>query len=153
MDNCQPDCLAPDFFDWRSGMFEFPIDAETLKQELSRIFPAGDYEKYTTLTAEERNKEIITIQELIAEHHQTVSLKSKLLFNLGNLLLIEQDYKGAFYAYNEAIKIQSTFYEAWHNRGTVLFLIFIINIFQKKTLNFVKKLLATGASQFGENIK
>ena len=37
--------------------------------------------------------------------------------------MIEQDYKGAFSAYNEAIKIQSTFYEAWHNRGTVLFLL------------------------------
>ncbi|MGJ5634295.1 tetratricopeptide repeat protein, partial [Nostoc sp. CALU 1950] len=114
---------APDFFDWRSGMFEFPIDPETLKQETSRIFPAGDYEKYTTLTAEERNREIITIQELIVEDHQTVSLKSKLMLELGNLHFIEQDYKGAIYAYNEAIKIKNTFCEAWHNRGSALLIL------------------------------
>ncbi|MEH2243245.1 tetratricopeptide repeat protein [Nostoc sp.] len=114
---------APDFFDWRSGMFEFPIDAETLKQESSRIFPAGEYEKYTTLTTEERNKKIITIQELIAEDHQTANFKSKLLLDLGNLHFIELDYKGAISAYNEAIKIKATFPQAWHNRGTALLLL------------------------------
>jgi len=74
----------------------------------------------TTLTTEERNKEIITIQELIGEDYQTDSRKSKLLFNLGNLHFIEQDYQGAIYAYNEAIKIETNFCKAWNNRGNAL---------------------------------
>ena len=28
---------APDFFDWRSGLFKFPMDAETRRQESQKI--------------------------------------------------------------------------------------------------------------------
>nr|WP_236117108.1 hypothetical protein [Hassalia byssoidea] len=54
---------APDFFYWRSGLFEFPIDSESLAQESSRIMQEGGYEKYLTLTPEERTKEILAIQQ------------------------------------------------------------------------------------------
>ncbi len=47
---------APDFFDWRSGLFEFPTNQETLEQESSRILLEGDHDKYISLTPEERTK-------------------------------------------------------------------------------------------------
>jgi hypothetical protein len=86
---------APDFFDWRSGMFEFPIDSETLQQESSNISPTEDYERYINLTTEEKNRETITIQELIEKDHQTASFKSELLLKLGNLQFSKQDYEEA----------------------------------------------------------
>ncbi|PSM45604.1 hypothetical protein C7Y66_29490 [Chroococcidiopsis sp. CCALA 051] len=66
---------APDFFDWRSGIFEFSTVRRTVEQELSRILSEGDYQKYLDLTPEERIQKIITIQELLEEDFQRLSLK------------------------------------------------------------------------------
>ncbi|MBF2006103.1 MAG: tetratricopeptide repeat protein [Chlorogloeopsis fritschii C42_A2020_084] len=111
---------APDFFDWRSGIFEFPIDPETLEQESSRILLEGDYEKYLALTPEERTKKILEIQELIVEDHQTPSRKAVLLVELGNLHLAAQDYEEAIASYDQAIKFKPDFHQAWYNRGHAL---------------------------------
>jgi tetratricopeptide (TPR) repeat protein len=111
---------APDFFDWRSGFFEFPIDAETLAQESSRIIQDGDYEKYLNLTPEERTKEILKIQQLIAEDHQTPDIQYDLLINLGKLQSAGQDYKQAIASYDKALSIKPDKHEAWYNRGNAL---------------------------------
>ncbi|MBD2451639.1 tetratricopeptide repeat protein [Nostoc sp. FACHB-152] len=111
---------APDFFDWRSGLFEFPIDSETLEQESSRVIQEGGYEKYLTLTAEERTIEILRIQELIAEDNQTPERQCDLLINLGNLHFAGQNYQEALTAYDKALSIQPDKHEAWYNRGIAL---------------------------------
>ncbi len=111
---------APDFFDWRSGLFDFPIDAETLKQESSRILQDGDYEKYLTLTPEERTQKILEIQELLAADYQRTSSQAELLVELGKLHYSEQDYTKAIASYDQALKLKPDLHEAWYNRGTVL---------------------------------
>jgi tetratricopeptide (TPR) repeat protein len=111
---------APDFFDWRSGFFEFPIDSETLEQESSRIMQDGDDEKYLTLTPEERTQQIIKFQELIAEDHQTPERQYDLLINLGKLQYAGQDYKQAIASYDKALAIKPDYHEAWNNRGNAL---------------------------------
>ncbi|MHC5757298.1 tetratricopeptide repeat protein [Nostoc sp.] len=111
---------APDFFDWRSGLFDFPIDAETLKQESSRILQDGDYEKYLTLTPKERTQKILAIQELLAENHQVSSNQAELLFELGNLHFSGQDYIKAIASYDQALKFKPDYHQAWYNRGNAL---------------------------------
>ncbi|MEH2260797.1 tetratricopeptide repeat protein, partial [Nostoc sp.] len=111
---------APDFFDWRSGLFDFPIDAETLKQESSRILQNGDYEKYLTLTPEERTQQILAIQELIAADYQRTSSQAELLIKLGDLQLAGQDYKEAIASYDQALKFKPDDHQAWYNRGNAL---------------------------------
>ncbi|MEH1798955.1 MAG: tetratricopeptide repeat protein, partial [Nostoc sp.] len=111
---------APDFFDWRSGLFDFPIDAETLKQESSRILQDGDYEKYLTLTPKERTQKILAIQELLAENHQVSSNQAELLFELGNLHFSGQDYIKAIASYDQALKFKPDYHQAWYNRGYAL---------------------------------
>ncbi|MDZ8137053.1 MAG: tetratricopeptide repeat protein [Nostoc sp. DedQUE04] len=111
---------APDFFDWRSGLFDFPIDAETLKQESSRILQDGDYEKYLTLTPKERTQKILKIQELLAENHQVISSQAELLFELGNLHSSEQDYTKAIASYDQALKLKPDLHQAWDRRGVGL---------------------------------
>ena len=111
---------APDFFDWRSGLFEFPIDSETLEQESSRIMQDGDDEKYLTLTPEERTQQIIKFQELIAEDNQTPERQYDLLIKLGKLQSAGQDYKQAIASYDKALEIKPDYHEAWNSRGIAL---------------------------------
>ncbi|MEH2275648.1 MAG: tetratricopeptide repeat protein, partial [Nostoc sp.] len=111
---------APDFFDWRSGLFDFPINAETLKQESSRILQDGNYEQYLTLTPEERTQKILEIQELLAENHQETSSQAELLLKLGNLHFSEQDYTKAIVSFDQALKIKPDNYLVWCLRGIVL---------------------------------
>ncbi|OCQ89762.1 prenyltransferase [Nostoc sp. MBR 210] len=111
---------APDFFDWRSGLFEFPLDSETLEQESSRVIQEVDYDRYLTLAPEERTKEILRIQELIAEDNQTPEQQCDLLINLGRLYSAGQDYKEAIASYDKALEIKPDKHEAWNNRGIAL---------------------------------
>ncbi|WP_143842227.1 tetratricopeptide repeat protein [Nostoc sp. 106C] len=111
---------APDFFDWRSGLFEFPIDSETLEQESSRIMQDGDDEKYLKLTPEERTHKITEFQEVIAQDHQSPDLQYDLLIKLGKLQSAGQDYKEAIASFEQAINIQPNKHEAWYSKGNAL---------------------------------
>ena len=111
---------APDFFDWRSSVFEFPTTPELLEQESSRIILEGDYEEYLTLTPEERIRKVLDIQELLEESHQTPSSKTNLLFELGNLLYSGKEYEAAITSCDQALKIKPELHEVWYNRGVAL---------------------------------
>ena len=111
---------APDFFDWRSSVFEFPTTPEILEQESSRILQEGDYQKYLTLTQEERIKKLLDIQELLEAHSQTSSYRASLLLELGNLMVAAKEYEAAIASYDQALKIKPDDQEAWYNRGYAL---------------------------------
>jgi tetratricopeptide (TPR) repeat protein len=121
---------SPDFFDWRSGVFEFPTKQELLEQEASRIILEGDYKKYCSLTPEEQVKKVLEIQELLAENHQQPSdseavaslraSRTSLQFELGNLLAAAKEYEAAIASYDQALQIKPDYHEAWNNRGVAL---------------------------------
>jgi len=111
---------APDFFDWRSGLFEFPRDLETVEQESLRILQDGNYQKYLTLTPEERTQKILAIQELITQNHQISSSQAELLIKLGDLQLAGQDYNKAIASYDQALKFKPDDHEVWYSRGNAL---------------------------------
>ena len=56
---------APDFFDWRSGLFDYASNLETLAQESERILDEADYEAYCGWSPEERKARLFEIQTLI----------------------------------------------------------------------------------------
>jgi tetratricopeptide (TPR) repeat protein len=111
---------APDFFDWRSSVFEFPTTPEILEQESSRIIQEGDCEKYLILTPEERIKKRLEIQELLKENHQAPSSKASLLRELGRLFYSGKEYEEALAAFDQALKIKPDFHQAWYYRGSAL---------------------------------
>jgi tetratricopeptide (TPR) repeat protein len=111
---------APDFFDWRSGVFEFPTDREIVESEARRIIFEGDYEKYLSLTPQERNQKIVEIEQLLKEDNQIPSNSADLLFELGNLLLAAKEYQAAIASYDQALKLNPNDDEAWNNRGNAL---------------------------------
>jgi tetratricopeptide (TPR) repeat protein len=111
---------APDFFDWRSGVFELPITPEIFAEESSRLILEGDYEEYLKLSPEQKIEKILEFQEFLAEDYQTDINQADLRFKLGNLLVAANEYQAAILAYDEAVKIKPDYYQAWYNRGLAL---------------------------------
>ncbi|MGJ5630754.1 tetratricopeptide repeat protein [Nostoc sp. CALU 1950] len=111
---------APDFFDWRSGVFELPTTPELVEQESNRLLLEGDYEEYLKLSAEQKIEKVLEIKDLLAERHQTENCKVSLLLELGSLLITVKEYEAAIVSYNQALKVQPAKDETWYNRGNAL---------------------------------
>ena len=111
---------APDFFDWRSGLFEFPSDSELLEQESLRILQEGNYNEYLNWTQLERDRKIAEIQCSISEPNQTSERKPQLFFEQGNLFAASDEYEAAIASYDQALKLDPDSHIAWYNRGTAL---------------------------------
>ncbi|MEH2015266.1 tetratricopeptide repeat protein [Nostoc sp.] len=111
---------APDFFDWRSGMFELPITPEVVNKESFRLLDETDYEEYFKISLEKKIVKMLDIQDLLAEKHQTKSLKVSLLRELGRLLGSADEFEAAIASYDKALKIKPDYYEAWYDRGNAL---------------------------------
>ncbi len=111
---------APDFFDWRSGVFELPTTPDVVEQESNRLLLEGDYEEYLKLSTEQKIEKVIEFQELLTDKHQPDNQKPRLLFELGNLLYTANEYEEAIASYDQALKFKSDYHEAWYNRGIAL---------------------------------
>ncbi|WP_353931518.1 tetratricopeptide repeat protein [Okeanomitos corallinicola TIOX110] len=114
---------APDFFDWRSGVYELPTTPELVEEESRRLVLEGDYEKYLQLTPEEKIEKVLEIQELLTDKHQTDSNKANLIFELGNLLYSAEEYETAITFYEQELKIKPDDNYAWYNRGNSLLIL------------------------------
>ncbi|MCW5317412.1 tetratricopeptide repeat protein [Nostoc sp. KVJ3] len=112
---------APDFFDWRSGVFELPTTPEVVEQESNRLLREGNYDKYLKLTHQQKIERVIEFQDLLREKHQTDNRKVNLLFELGNLLSATKEYEAAITFRSQALKIKADDHEAWNNQGYALF--------------------------------
>ncbi len=111
---------APDFFDWRSGVFELPATPEVVESESSRLLLEGNYEEYLKLSAEQKIEKVLEIQDLLTEQHQTEERKTSLLFELGNLLSSAKEYEAAIASYDKAVEFKPDLHQAWNNRGNAL---------------------------------
>ena len=110
---------APDFFDWRSGIFEFPRDREAIEADSSRLLAEG-YEDYLSLTSEVRKLRILAIKDLIKEPYQNEESKADLWFQLGLIYAANTDYQTSVDAFDHALQIKPDYYETWNNRGVAL---------------------------------
>ena len=108
---------ASDFFELHSEVFEFPTDQDQVEQESSRIISEGDYQKYLTLTVQERQQKILEIQELIAEEYQAAENKADLWFEIGNIYVAAREYDQAIAAYDQTLELDPDNDQAWYNRG------------------------------------
>jgi tetratricopeptide (TPR) repeat protein len=114
---------APDFFDWRSGIFELATNPEVVEQESSRLLLEGDYDEYRQLTQEQKIEKILEFQELLADKYYTEVAdinRPNLLVKLGNLLAATNEFEPALTAFEQALEIKPELVSAWNNRGAVL---------------------------------
>ena len=110
---------AADFLDWRSGLFHFPRDPKEIMQDADRFSAAGGYTEYLTLTPQERIEKILEIKSL-QEICPDSESKSKLLFQLGLLFLVERDYENVIVSFDKALEYKQDDHHAWNNRGVAL---------------------------------
>jgi tetratricopeptide (TPR) repeat protein len=108
---------APDFFDWRSGVFEIPTDPEIVDEESQKILLGADYSEYLQLTPQQRTQQLLEIQAWLEEPYQTNEQKADLFFKQGNLFAASKEYKDAIASFDQAVAIKPDFHEAWYNRG------------------------------------
>jgi tetratricopeptide (TPR) repeat protein len=111
---------APDFFDWRSGLFELPTKAEIVRQEAFRIIEGADYTTYCNLTPEERHQKILEIQAWLEEPSQTLEDKARLLTAQGKLFFASGSHESAFKNFNQALRLQPNEPDTWFFRGFAL---------------------------------
>lgn len=112
---------APDFFDWRSGVYDLPTTAELVDEESRRLIMEGDYKKYLELTPQQKIETMLEIQELLTEKYQNDSNKARLLFEMGNLLYSANEYETAITFYEQELKLQPDDHGGWCNHGHALF--------------------------------
>ncbi|MEM1172728.1 MAG: tetratricopeptide repeat protein, partial [Cyanobacteria bacterium P01_H01_bin.35] len=110
---------APDFFDWRSGLFQFPMDEETVRKE-SLAVSRKELDDYIEFTRQERKHEWVRIKSLLDEDRLPVEQKAHLLVRKAALDRRLKQNEEAILACDEALEIEPNNYEAWNNKGIAL---------------------------------
>jgi len=108
---------AGDFFDWKSGFFEFPDDMHSFAKQ---VVQDGDYSNYIELDTVERQKKILQIKDCLDTSKIDPDQRAKLLREIGRLFYAGQYYEQALLSFNQAIEIKQDFLEAWNDRGHIM---------------------------------
>ncbi|MBI4784536.1 MAG: tetratricopeptide repeat protein [Oscillatoriophycideae cyanobacterium NC_groundwater_1537_Pr4_S-0.65um_50_18] len=111
---------APDFYDWSSGYFEFPMNAELLKTEVQSYQVEQDFEEYENLTPQERYQKTLGIEALLDEPELSPETRANLLVEQGKLLLVSEDYEHSLKCFENAGTISPDNYKAVFYTGLVL---------------------------------
>ncbi len=113
---------APDFFDWRSGEWEFPLEYNIAASKTLQIGLEGDFfkfYKYAKLSPSEKSAQIIEIQNLISADTLEDSRKNDLFSELGVLLTVTKDYTDALSTFEQLLTRQSDHDNAWFYKGFI----------------------------------
>ncbi|MGV0025085.1 tetratricopeptide repeat protein [Phormidesmis priestleyi] len=113
---------APDFFDWRSGMFEFPMDADLIAQECNGIL-LRDFDEYSSLTQAEQTQKVLEIQtylDKLENKLETPEQQAQLYLKRGLIFTASQDHKAAIASYDQALKYKPDDHFVWYCRGIAL---------------------------------
>jgi tetratricopeptide (TPR) repeat protein len=108
---------AGDFFDWKSGFFEFPADRRALA---SQIIEDADYKIYLKLDRAERTRKILQIRDLVDSPEIDIDQRVNLLREMGRLFESGREYEQAITSYDHAIVLKSDSGSVWIGRGDAL---------------------------------
>jgi tetratricopeptide (TPR) repeat protein len=109
---------APDFFDWRSNVYEFHTDKEIITREAS-LLVSGDYDEYLHLTLAQRTVKLSAISSYLDEKDK-LDNEADLWFEKGIIHSVNSECEQAIVSYDWAIEIKPDKYEAWYHRGNAL---------------------------------
>ncbi|MGK7874972.1 MAG: hypothetical protein AB4426_17235 [Xenococcaceae cyanobacterium] len=99
---------SPDFYDWRSGVFEFPSDGSLIEKESSRILTEAkeDYQEYLAWTPQERQQKILDIRELITDGRQSPETQAGLWREIGRIYDAEGKLEEGLSCFETALDIK-----------------------------------------------
>jgi tetratricopeptide (TPR) repeat protein len=113
---------ASDFFDWYSGVYEFPTDKDILEREIRRlVYLDSDLDTYQQFTPQQRQEKLAEIKAYLSDSPSLDPVRASQLWHEKGLIhAMGKEYEQAIASYDQALEIKPDFHEAWHNRGFAL---------------------------------
>jgi hypothetical protein len=110
---------ASDFFDWNSGVLEFPMEQRQLRNESEQAYLGGLLKNNPEkLTPEKCREKLLRIQDLIEEPHQSEEDLVNLLFEQARLFEIAGEKEAAIAAYGKVLQRPCDFLEGSRSFST-----------------------------------
>jgi len=108
---------APDFFDWRSNIYDFPTEKSLVDQESFRlVYFNGSFDEYCHQTDQQRIAKLCQIKSYIDESSDPTRI-SELWMEKGVIHAAAKEHEKAITSYDRAVQIKPDFYDAWDGRG------------------------------------
>jgi tetratricopeptide (TPR) repeat protein len=106
---------AGDFFDWKSGLFEF--SDENPHGEIRSFLADATFDVYRALDSEVRNRRIAETEACLESGTLTMEEKSSIRKEMGLLFASENKYEAALFNFEKAIQIKHDSYMLWSWKG------------------------------------
>ena len=110
---------APDFFDWRSGLFRFPGQREERETRFQQLSQGEDYDTYLGLLPADRIAKIAELRDSI-DQSEDPAQKVVLLREQGRIFAANSDVAQALACFEQALELKPEDHRAWINRGNAL---------------------------------
>ncbi|MCA2814274.1 MAG: tetratricopeptide repeat protein [Microcystis sp. M090S1] len=113
---------ASDFFDWYSGVYEFPTDKDILEREIERlVYLDGDLDTYQQFTPQQRQEKLAEIKAYLSDSPSLDPVQTSELWHKKGLIhQMGKEYEQAIASYDKALEIKPDYHQAWYNRGVAL---------------------------------
>ncbi|GCA71513.1 TPR repeat-containing protein YrrB [Microcystis aeruginosa NIES-2519] len=113
---------ASDFFDWYSGVYEFPTDKDILEREIIRlVYLDGDLDTYQQFTPQQRQEKLAEIKAYLSDSPSLDPVQaSELWHEKGLIHQMGKEYEQAIASYDQALEFKPDYPDAWNNRGVAL---------------------------------
>ncbi|MEM6717240.1 MAG: hypothetical protein AAF622_19420, partial [Cyanobacteria bacterium P01_C01_bin.147] len=110
---------APDFFDWRSGVFEFKTSREEIARSLETdLFE--DFDHLQQMTPQERREQIIRFLGYLEDSDLSADERFKALFDLGLYQFADDSYQDGRLSWNQALDTEVSTAENLTHQGQIL---------------------------------
>ncbi len=113
---------ASDFFDWYSGVYEFPTDKDILEREIRRlVYLDGDLDTYKQFTPQQRQEKLAEIKAYLSDSPSLDPVQASELWHKKGLIhAMGKEYEQAIASYDKALEIKPDDHDAWNYRGVAL---------------------------------
>ncbi|AKV66074.1 TPR domain protein component of TonB system [Microcystis panniformis FACHB-1757] len=113
---------ASDFFDWYSGVYEFPTDKDILEREIRRlVYLDGDLDTYQQFTPQQPQEKLAEIKAYLSDSPSLDPVRaSELWHEKGLIHQMGKEYEQAIASFDRALEIKPDDHQAWYNRGIAL---------------------------------
>ncbi|GCA93838.1 tetratricopeptide repeat protein [Microcystis aeruginosa] len=130
---------ASDFFDWYSGVYEFPTDKDILEREIRRlVYLDGDLDTYQQFTPQQRQEKLAEIKAYLSDSPSLDPVRASELWHKKGLIhAMGKEYQEAIASFDRALEIKPDKHEAWYNRGVALD---ILGIFEQAIASYDRAL-------------
>jgi tetratricopeptide (TPR) repeat protein len=113
---------ASDFFDWYSGVYEFPTDKDILEREIRRlVYLDSDLDTYQQFTPQQRQEKLAEIKAYLSDSPSLDPVRASQLWHEKGLIhAMGKEYEQAIASWDRALEIKPDDHQAWYNRGVAL---------------------------------